>query len=332
MRRFDEAKAILEKVSAVDKDFPGLTLEWGLLFEDSGQRDKALESYRAALEKAPNDVDLKLHVGSNQVMAGHAEEALEILKEVRSARPNSAEANHFLGRALLLSNQNLGEALRYLEAAVNIDANRAEYYLYVGWAANELNQQAKAAPALNKAIELDHDLGDAYWQRGVLLQKQGATLDALSDLQHRAGEAPFALRGVGHHRRAAIRTSPGGPRRSRRGAAPSPATIRWRSGTTGWASSSRGTETRPPPSPSWSRPSPSGTSPASRCARGSSTRTTCSPTGSGPSPASKAEGDRALQALPRAGPQGQRVRARRQGGARGARRTGERIGRVWNPS
>ena len=78
---------------------------------------------------------------------------------------------------------NLGEAVRYLETAVNIDGNRAEYQLYVGWAANELGQQAKAMTALNKAIELDHELGDAYWQRGVLLQKQGANMDALKDLQ-----------------------------------------------------------------------------------------------------------------------------------------------------
>src|SRR5262249_39168727 len=67
--------------------------------------------------------------------------------------------------------------------AVNQDPHRAEYFLYVGWAANELGQAAKAAPALNKALELDHELGDAYWQRGVLLQKQGQTKDALNDLR-----------------------------------------------------------------------------------------------------------------------------------------------------
>ncbi len=183
MRRFDEAGAVFDKVALVDKDFPGLALERGLLFEETGQSDKALASYREALEKAPKDVDLKLHVGSNQVMAGYASEAVKILEEVRKDRPNSAEVNHFLGRALLVLNQNLGQALKYLEIAVNIDSNRAEYFLYVGWAANELNQPNKAEPALNKALELDHELGDAYWQRGVLLQKQGATLDALRDLQ-----------------------------------------------------------------------------------------------------------------------------------------------------
>ena len=53
----------------------------------------------------------------------------------------------------------------------------------LGWAANETSQPMKAAPALNKALELDHELGDAYWQRGVLLHAQGANVDALRDLQ-----------------------------------------------------------------------------------------------------------------------------------------------------
>jgi predicted Zn finger-like uncharacterized protein len=183
MRKFDEAGKIFDRVAEIDKDYPGLALEKGVLFQETGQSDKALEAYRQALQKAPNDVDLKLRVGSTQVMAGHAKEALKILEEVRKERPNSAEANHFLGRALLLRGTNLGEAMRYLEVAVNIDSNRAEYLLYVGWAANELAQPAKAMPVLNKAIELDRELGDAYWQRGMILQKQGATDDALKDLK-----------------------------------------------------------------------------------------------------------------------------------------------------
>jgi tetratricopeptide (TPR) repeat protein len=183
MKKYDEAAAMFDRVAEVDKDYPGLALQRGLLFQDTGQSDKALEAYRQALQKAPNDVDLKLRVASTQVIAGHPKEAIKMLEEVRKERPNSAEANHFLGRALLARGTNLAEAMRFLEMAVNIDSNRAEYFLYVGWAANELAQPQKAQVALNRAIELDHELGDAYWQRGILLQKQGATLDALADLR-----------------------------------------------------------------------------------------------------------------------------------------------------
>jgi tetratricopeptide (TPR) repeat protein len=153
------------------------------MFEETGQSDKALESYSDALRKAPNDVDLKLRVGSTQVIAGHAEAAEAILRQVVKERPGSAEANHFLGRALLVKATNLSEAMKYLESAVNIDGNRAEYHLYVGWAANDTGQPARAESALKKALELDKGLGDAYWQRGILRQKSGSANDALDDLK-----------------------------------------------------------------------------------------------------------------------------------------------------
>ena len=183
LRQFDEAAKTFDAIAAADKDYPGLALERGLLFQDTGKSEEALKMYSEALAKAPKDVDLKLRVGSTQVIAGDFKAAEKILLEVRKERPNSAEANHFLGRAMLMNGGNLQEAMRYLEQAVNIDPNRAEYHLYVGWASNEIGNNGKAMTSLNKALELDHELGDAYWQRGKTLQKQGATQDALRDLK-----------------------------------------------------------------------------------------------------------------------------------------------------
>jgi predicted Zn finger-like uncharacterized protein len=183
LRAFPEAAAVFDGIAIVDKDYPGLALERGLMFEETGQSDKALESYSDALRKAPNDVDLKLRVGSTQVIAGHADQAEAILRQVVKDRPGSAEANHFLGRALLAKGTNLTEAMKYLDAAVNIDGNRAEYHLYVGWGANDTGQPARAETALKKALELDKGLGDAYWQRGILRQKSGSAQDALEDLK-----------------------------------------------------------------------------------------------------------------------------------------------------
>ncbi|NUP13460.1 MAG: tetratricopeptide repeat protein [Polyangiaceae bacterium] len=183
MRKFDEANAVFNKVSEVDPDYPGLALERGLYYEETGKPDEALKMYEMALQKAPNDVDLKLRIGSTQVIAGAAKQAEPLLKDVLRERQNSAEANHFLGRAMLLSGSNLNEAIRYLKRAVEIDGQRAEYHLYVGWAANEAGQYQIAETALARALELDPTLGDAYWQRGVLLQKQGRSLDAIKDLE-----------------------------------------------------------------------------------------------------------------------------------------------------
>jgi Tfp pilus assembly protein PilF len=72
--------------------------------------------------------------------------------------------------------------MRLLERAVELDANRAEYQLYAGWAANDAGNVPKAEHALAEALKLDQGLADAYWQRGVLRQRQGAARDAIADL------------------------------------------------------------------------------------------------------------------------------------------------------
>jgi cellulose synthase operon protein C len=181
--QFDAAVKAFDAVAAIDKDYPGLALERGLLFEASGRSEEALKQYEDALAKAPTDPDLMLRVGCGKVAAGRAEQAEELLRKVLSQRPSSAETHHCLGRALLVQGRGLADALRMLERAVELDINRAEYYLYVGWAANEAGNVPKAEKALAEALRLDQGLADAYWQRGVLRQRQGAVRDAIIDLQ-----------------------------------------------------------------------------------------------------------------------------------------------------
>jgi tetratricopeptide (TPR) repeat protein len=180
--QFAEAAKAFDEVALVDKDYPGLALERGLLFEASGRSDEALQQYEDALAKAPTDPDLMLRVGCGKVAAGRADQAEELLRKVLSQRPSSAETHHCLGRALLVQGTRLADALRTLERAVELDSNRAEYFLYVGWAANEAGNVPKAEKALAEALRLDQGLADAYWQRGVLRQRQGVVRDAITDL------------------------------------------------------------------------------------------------------------------------------------------------------
>ena len=197
--QFDEAIKAFDVVAAVDKEYPGLALERGLLYEASGHSEEALKQYEDALAKAPTDPDLMLRVGCGKVSAGRADQAEALLKKVLAQRPTSAETNHCLGRALLVQGTRLADALRNLERAVELDPNRAEYFLYVGWAANEAGNVPKAEKALAEALRLDQGLADAYWQRGVLRQRQGAVRDAIADLTK-----ALALRPSRHEAHAAL--------------------------------------------------------------------------------------------------------------------------------
>jgi predicted Zn finger-like uncharacterized protein len=180
--RFDEALAAFQSVSETDKDFPGLSVERGRLFEESGKNDQALREYENAYAHSPDDTEVQTRVGCARVIAGKGKEAEDLLEKLTRTLPRSAEASYCLGRALLEEERLLDAGTR-LDRAVELDPTRAIYHLYVGWVASELGHNAKAEAELGRALELDKGLADAYWQRGRLKQKQGAVKDAIRDLE-----------------------------------------------------------------------------------------------------------------------------------------------------
>jgi predicted Zn finger-like uncharacterized protein len=186
MNKLDLAAKAFDEVAAIDKEYPGIALQRGILFERSGDMQKALEQFQSASQKFPNDIDLMLHVGAAYVAIGEPEKALPLLIKVKDQRPNSAEANHFVGRAYLQQGGlEAAAAMRYLQRAVALDPNKAEYHLYVAWAANEATpaQLGLARTHVEKALQLDKLLADAYWQRGVIERREGQTNDAIKDLK-----------------------------------------------------------------------------------------------------------------------------------------------------
>jgi cellulose synthase operon protein C len=182
VRKFDDAGTELDSVAAVDKDYPGLSLERGLLFEESGQVEKAIDLFKAALAKAPDDIDLQLRVGSAYVVIGRPDDAIPMLKKVLEKRGNSAEGNHYMGRALMLKGTSgQADALTYLKRAVDLDPNRAEFHVYLAWAANDASNLELAGDEIAKALALDKLNPEAYWQKGALDRMTGAIEDAIKD-------------------------------------------------------------------------------------------------------------------------------------------------------
>ena len=186
MNRIDLASAELDKVLAADKDYPGLAMARGQLLEQSGQIEKALEQFSAALKKAPDDVDLQLRVGAAYVGIRKADEALAILKKVMEKRPQSAEANYYYGRGYFLrGGAALADATRYLKNAVRLDPDHADYHFYLAWVATESNPAdiATARMEVEQALTLNKLMGGAYWQRGVVELIEHAVDDAIQDLK-----------------------------------------------------------------------------------------------------------------------------------------------------
>jgi cellulose synthase operon protein C len=185
--KYDSAMTELDMVANVDANYPGLELERGLLFEQSGDVEKAIEQFKAALARAPNDPDLELRVGAAYVAIDRPDDALPMLHKVLEQRSSSAEANHYVGRALMLKGESsLAEALHYLKRAAELDPNRAEFHVYVARAATESApaQLELARDEVDRTLAIDGINADAYWQKGVIERIEGAVDDALKDEKH----------------------------------------------------------------------------------------------------------------------------------------------------
>lgn len=182
MHRLDEASAQFDKVAAVDQDYPNLAMVRGQMLEQSGHVDQALDQFKAALNRAPKDLDLQLRVGAAYVGIGRGDEAYKTLKPVWDARQASAEVTHYLGRAhLLLGGSHLPEAERLLKKAADLEPTRAEYHLYVAWVEVELKNWKLAQTELEKTLVLDQLMGDGYWLRAVIEEVQASVEDAIKD-------------------------------------------------------------------------------------------------------------------------------------------------------
>jgi tetratricopeptide (TPR) repeat protein len=182
MQKLDEAGAAFQAVADADKDYPQLSVERGLLAQQTGHVDQALAEFAAALAKAPDDLEVQLHVGEALVLIGKVEDALVTLRKVIVKKSQSAEANHFLGRAMFMQGTDMVGAKKYLQKAVDIDANEAEYHMYVAWIANESGDLGTADIEIHKALAINKLLPEAYWQRGALLRVKAAVDDAIKDL------------------------------------------------------------------------------------------------------------------------------------------------------
>jgi tetratricopeptide (TPR) repeat protein len=91
--------------------------------------------------------------------------------------------------------------MRELKHAVDLDPNRAEFHMYVGWLAMDgaSPDLALANSEVDQALSLDKGLSDAWWLKGLLECRSGGLDTGLRDvkrsieLRPTRGEAHAAL-------------------------------------------------------------------------------------------------------------------------------------------
>lgn len=84
-----------------EKPAPGLLSLLGILRDDAGEFTAAEQSYRAAIEEAPNRADLHNNLGYNLLLQDKPQDAAKEFEQALKIEPHSEYAHNNLGLALL---------------------------------------------------------------------------------------------------------------------------------------------------------------------------------------------------------------------------------------
>ena len=137
---WDTARAALLNAQRLDPENPAPCLTMAELKAAQGLYSEVDTWIKAALERAVNDIDIW-----------------------------KAAAGVYVTRNLVQSEL----PAQIADGAVYLNPRDAEAHLLLGWSYLLLGDTGKASPELDKAIELDASLGQAFYLRGVLLEQEG---------------------------------------------------------------------------------------------------------------------------------------------------------------
>jgi predicted Zn finger-like uncharacterized protein len=143
----------------------------------SGRPGKAMDFYRAVLEKEPDNVEALRELTIGEMQVDQWANAQELADRWRKAQPGSAEPYLWAGRARL-SNGDIDGAIKVLESGLARRAGSADLHSEIGWAWLQKKQTSKAAKHLTQARKLAPKDGLVLLRVGYLFKAQNRPRDA----------------------------------------------------------------------------------------------------------------------------------------------------------
>lgn len=182
LQQEDEARAVLQRVLAMEPEHAQANGKMGLLLKNEGQLEAAARSYAYALRKAPQDAVLLEKFGAVQGALGNDDAALTCFKACVQASPDSADLLNVYG--LTLRNHD--------RLAAAEDAFRRALQLHPGHTSAlrnlchllELHGRFQEAEAgLLRCAEIDNDNPESLYEIGRNLAQQKREKEALDWLR-----------------------------------------------------------------------------------------------------------------------------------------------------
>ncbi len=169
-QQFEKARSLLEACIVREHTRKPIYYTYlASLYKDNDNNISALKTLADGVEEFPQDESLHFEYGLLLETTGNSDQAISIMKKVLELHPNHPEALNFIGYTWANQNQNLKQALEYIQQAVLQKPDSGYIRDSLGWVYFRLGKFEQAKIELENAVALepadphiyDH-LGDTY--------------------------------------------------------------------------------------------------------------------------------------------------------------------------
>ena len=157
-------------------------IDRGIAYENQGQYQEAIESYKQVTRINPNDDKAYSRLGSLYGKLNRFQEAIDACKEATRLNSNDVNAYGILGATY----SKLGrheEAIEAFKQTIRISPNDPRGHFGLSVQYGQIGRYDEAIEALNQAIRINPNNANAYNNRGYVYLEVGKDQSALQDLQ-----------------------------------------------------------------------------------------------------------------------------------------------------
>lgn len=168
--RVEDAEALYRKLIRQNPGHVKARNNLGVLYDEMGAHERALEQFEGGLEIEPENVGLLINKASALASLSRFDEAEQVLLRAERVEPGAPETRR--ARGILSYRRGLyAEAVEALQIICRREPEDGVAQFYLGESLNRLGRVEEALDALEKAVEIEPENHRAYYTLGILYDK-----------------------------------------------------------------------------------------------------------------------------------------------------------------
>lgn len=171
----------LEYFKLATQKFPNNTTAWyglGYCYAGKNSETDAIEAYKQAIRTNPANALSHFHLGNYYYKIELYDEAIEAFRQVIAINPEFEAAHFNLGLVYNKLGRN-EEAKKAFQNVVRINPRSKTGYYNIGVTSTKLGQYEQAVAAYKKAIEIQPEFTEAHFNMGVVYGELGNIQDEM---------------------------------------------------------------------------------------------------------------------------------------------------------